>query len=64
MTFDKITCFTTIEDMLTGPIMQIMNDFITKLSLALSNPLKASCIIYIALQHSRFLKAQAPMRTS
>ncbi|EJF82684.1 hypothetical protein MCU_01371 [Bartonella elizabethae Re6043vi] len=47
MAFDKINYFTTAEDMLTKPIMKIMNETIANLSLALSGPLKLSCTIYI-----------------
>ncbi len=56
--------FSFIERNLTDPIIKIMNENIKELSSGLSAPLKASCTIYIALQHSKFLKAQAPMRTS
>ncbi|WP_375668891.1 type IV secretion system protein [Bartonella sp. MR168JLCBS] len=47
MAFEKINFFTTAENMLTNPIMEIMTDSIKNLSLGLSVPLKASCTIYI-----------------
>lgn len=47
MAFDKIAYFTTIEDSLIEPIMQIMNETIENLSVGLRAPLKASCTIYI-----------------
>ncbi|QEE12781.1 type IV secretion system protein [Bartonella krasnovii] len=47
MTFDKIIYFTRAEDILTKPIMKIMNETISNLSLALSGPLRLSCTIYI-----------------
>ncbi|EJF93853.1 type IV secretion system protein [Bartonella elizabethae] len=47
MAFDKIAYFTTIEDSLIKPIMQIMNETIKNLSSSLNGPLKLSCTIYI-----------------
>lgn len=47
MVFDKIAYFTMVENMLTKPIMKIMNDSVEHLSTGLSTPLKASCTIYI-----------------
>ncbi|WP_375647786.1 type IV secretion system protein [Bartonella sp. CR84HXZ] len=47
MTFEKVAFFTTAENMLMEPIMQIMKETIKNLSMGLSAPLKASCTIYI-----------------
>ncbi|WP_273787713.1 MULTISPECIES: type IV secretion system protein [Bartonella] len=47
MTFEKVAYFTTAENMLMEPIMQIMKETIKNLSMGLSAPLKASCTIYI-----------------
>ncbi|WP_273724482.1 type IV secretion system protein [Bartonella sp. AU18XJBT] len=47
MTFEEVAYFTMVENMLTKPIMKIMNDSVEHLSSALSGPLKLSCTIYI-----------------
>ncbi|WP_375664765.1 MULTISPECIES: type IV secretion system protein [unclassified Bartonella] len=47
MTFEEVAYFTMVENMLTKPIMKIMNDSVEHLSTGLSTPLKASCTIYI-----------------
>ncbi|WP_404978438.1 MULTISPECIES: type IV secretion system protein [unclassified Bartonella] len=47
MAFDKITLFTMIDNTLTEPVVNVMNETISNLSSALAAPLKVSCTIYI-----------------
>ncbi|EJF76698.1 hypothetical protein MCO_01537 [Bartonella sp. DB5-6] len=61
MAFDKIDFFTTAEDMLMKPIMQIMNDTVEHLSSALGTPLKLSCTIYIIFMGYNIISGRSSM---
>ncbi|WP_375610260.1 MULTISPECIES: type IV secretion system protein [unclassified Bartonella] len=61
MTFEKVAYFTTAENMLMEPIMQIMTDSIKNLSSGLSTPLKASCTIYIIFMGYNIISGRSSM---
>ncbi|WP_375649991.1 MULTISPECIES: type IV secretion system protein [unclassified Bartonella] len=61
MAFEKIDFFTTAENMLIEPIMQIMNETTANLSSGLSAPLKASCTIYIIFMGYNIISGRSSM---
>ncbi|WP_208441790.1 type IV secretion system protein [Bartonella raoultii] len=61
MAFDKITLFTMIDNTLTEPVVNIMNDNIQHLSSALRAPLKVSCTLYIIFMGYNIIYGRSSM---